>query len=368
MITEAHKDGVPFAKAVLELGICERTFERWRSGIDSNSDPSSISKMITPDRRPTATHPTPSNALSALERAEIIKVCAQRKYSSLPPSQIVPALADEGIYLGSEATYYRVLAQAGLNKRRGRVALPRKRSKPDQQANGPLQVWVTDISYLGGPAVGLFYYLYFIMDLYSRKIVGYEIYESESSENLAEVLKKATMLEGGRAPQVLHSDNGSPMKGTSLMAMCYMLGIASSYSRPRTSNDNAHMESVFRTVKYCASYPYGGFETIDAAREWIAGFVSFYNEEHHHSGLNFVTPSQKHSGEDIEVLAKRQEVYEQARAKNPKRWINKNIRNWDPVLSVSLIPTNSNGKTPKQGALTPSSSPVTEHRERSPHE
>jgi Transposase and inactivated derivatives len=291
--------------------------------------------------------PTPPNALSDKERDEIVKVCADPEYSSLPPSQIVPALADKGIYLASESTFYRVLHDAGLNKRRSRVALPRKRSKPNHVATGPREVWVTDISYLPGPIKGLFYYLHFIMDLYSRKIVGYEIYESESSENLAAVLKRATLNEGGRAPEILHSDNGSPMKGTTLVALCHVLGIGSSYSRPRTSNDNAHMESMFRTVKYCASYPYDGFSSLLAARIWIEGFVKFYNEEHHHSGLNFVTPNQKHNGEDVGILAKRAQVYAQAKAKNPKRWIKGNTRNWDPVVATSLVPTNPDSPTPK---------------------
>lgn len=134
-----------------------------------------------------------------------MKVCAAPEYSSLPPSQIVPALADQGIYLASESTFYRVLRAMGLNKRRTRVALPYKRSKPNHVATRPRQVWVTDISYLPGPIKGLFYYLHFIMDLYSRKIVGYEIYENESSENISAVLKRATLNEGGRAPEILHS-------------------------------------------------------------------------------------------------------------------------------------------------------------------
>ena len=161
---------------------------------------------IVEDKRLTRIYPTPPNALSDRERAEIVKVCASPEYCSLPPAQIVPALADQGVYLASESTFYRVLRDAGLNKRRGRVALTRKRSKPNHEAKGPRQVWVTDISYLPGPIKGLFYYLHFIMDLYSRKIVGYEVYENESSENLATVLKRATLNEGSLAPNVLHSE------------------------------------------------------------------------------------------------------------------------------------------------------------------
>ncbi|CAG4902086.1 IS3 family transposase [Acidithrix sp. C25] len=330
LIAEANSAGVNLSCAVREVGICESTYERWRKagGVDATkASPKEISDAILEDKRLTRVYPTPPNALSDQERAEILKVCASPEYRSLPPAQIVPALADQGVYLASESTFYRVLGDAGLNKRRGRVALPRRRSEPNHVAKGPREVWVTDISYLPGPIKGLFYYLHFIMDLYSRKIVGYEIYENESSENLATVLKRATLNEGSLAPSVLHSDNGSPMKGTTLVALCYLLGIAASYSRPRTSNDNAHMESMFRTVKYCASYPHDGFASLMAARVWIEGFVQFYNEEHHHSGLNFVTPNQKHNGEDVMILAKRVKVYEEAKAKNPKRWINANTRN-----------------------------------------
>ena len=344
--------------AVREVGICESTYERWRAagGVDATTaSPEELAAAIVEDKRLTRVYPTPPNALSDEERAEILRVCARSQYSSLPPAQIVPDLADQGIYLASESTFYRVLRDAGLNKRRGRVALPRKRSKPNHVAKGPLEVWVTDISYLPGPIKGLFYYLHFIMDLFSRKIVGYEIYENESSENLATVLKRATLNEGSLAPSILHSDNGSPMKGTTLMALCYLLGIASSYSRPRTSNDNAHMESMFRTVKYCASYPYDGFESLLAARVWIEGFVQFYNEEHHHSGLNFVTPNQKHNGGDVAILANRVRVYEEAKAKNPKRWIKGNTRNWEPVASTSLVPTNPDTPGPKSTTTQPDS-------------
>ena len=138
-----------------------------------------------------------------------------------------------------------------------------------------------------------------------------------------------------------------PLNPDRFMALCYLLGIAASYSRPRTSNDNAHMESMFRTVKYCASCPYDGFESLMTARVWIEGFVQFYNEEHYHSGLNFVTPNQKHNGEDVAILAKGVRVYEEAKAKNPKRWIKGNTRNWEPVASTSLVPTNPDTPAPK---------------------
>lgn len=176
------------------------------------------------------------------------------------------------------------------------------------------------------------------MDLFSRKIVGSEVYQNESSQHLASVIERATIIEGGRAPNLLHSDNGSPMKGLSLLELCRALGISTSHSRPRVSNDNPHIESLFRTTKYWPGYPYGGFATLNQAREWVERFVSYYNNHHRHSGLNFVTPVQVHNGEHIEILRRRKELYENARLQNPARWSRQLTRNWSPTLGTWTTP------------------------------
>ena len=136
---------------------------------------------------------------------------------------------------------------------------------------------------------------------------------------------------------VLHSDNGSPMKGASMLETMYSLGVVSSFSRPRVSNDNAYAESIFRTCKYRPDYPYKGFRDIEEAREWVLRFVHWYNKEHRHSGIKFVTPQSRHENKDEDILAQRKKVYEQARQQHPRRWTG-GTRNWDRVTEVWLNP------------------------------
>jgi transposase InsO family protein len=195
---------------------------------------------------------------------------------------------------------------------------------------------------------GLFFYLYLIVDLHSRKIVGWEVHEVESAEHAATVVQRAVLAEQcvGR-PIVLHADNGSPMKGEALLATLYRLGVATSYSRPRTSNDNPYSEALFRTCKYRPDYPAGGFASLDQARQWVHGFVEYYNHVHRHSAIQFLTPAQRHRGEDAEILAQRQQVYEQARERHPHRWAGK-IRNFEPAGDVWLNPSAEVVEPPEQ--------------------
>nr|WP_276978540.1 integrase core domain-containing protein [Ferrimicrobium acidiphilum] len=175
-------------------------------------------------------------------------------------------------------------------------------------------------------------------DLFSDQIVGYEVYENESSHQLATVVQRSTLNEGGRAPNILHSDNGSPMKGVSLLELCYQLGIVTSNSRPRVSDDNPHIEALFRTTKYWPGYPYGGFSNLVQARVWVAEFVDFYNNSHRHSALKFVTPNEVHTGVHLEILQNRSKVYEKARLMRPGRWIQNTIRNWNPATETWTTP------------------------------
>jgi putative transposase len=175
---------------------------------------------------------------------------------------------------------------------------------------------------LPGPAKGIYYYLYLVLDLYSRKIIAWEIWLEESAENASTLVRRGVLKEQRTAvsePLVLHSDNGSPMKGASLLETLYSLGITPSRSRPRVSNDNPYAESIFRTCKYRPNYPLGGFTDLTQAREWVLAFVHWYNYEHRHSGLKFLTPHQRHSGMDQDILEKRQKLYEKAKAAHPER-------------------------------------------------
>jgi len=168
------------------------------------------------------------------------------------------------------------------------------------------------------------------MDVFSRKIVGWEVYDSESTDRAAVVFRKAHLREGINADAlVLHSDNGSPMKGATMLATLQKLGVIPSFSRPSVSNDNPYSEALFKTLKYPPGFPDKPFENLEEARQWVTGFVHWYNETHRHSHLRYVTQSQRHRNEDIAILAQRHELYQDARDKHPERWSGK-TRNWQP--------------------------------------
>lgn len=291
------------------------------------------------DVRTTTPRPRPTNALSAEEHRAILAVCNSPPFASLPPSQIVPRLADQGRYLASEATFYRVLKAAGQQHHRGRSRAAHKPATPTtHRAAAANQVWSWDITYLKSPVRGQYYYLYLIEDIYSRKAVGWEVYTQESGESAAELMQRTVLNErcAGK-PVVLHSDNGAPMKSVTLLSKLEDLGITPSRGRPRVSNDNPYSESLFRTLKYCPQWPKDGFADLDAARSWVRDFIRWYNHEHRHSRIRFVTPAQRHRGEDHEVLAKRHALYQQARGQHPHRWSGA-TRNWQPIGAVTLNP------------------------------
>jgi transposase InsO family protein len=178
------------------------------------------------------------------------------------------------------------------------------------------------------------------MDIFSRKIVGFNVYEKESADYASEVFTSACLKEGIKADSlVLHSDNGSPMKGSTLLATLQKLGIIASFSRPSVSNDNPYSEALFRTVKYCSQYPNNPFESLEQANYWVENFVYWYNHVHQHSALKFVSPSVRHHGLDKIILEHRHKVYEHAKSCHPNRW-SKDTRNWTHISEVSLNPNN----------------------------
>jgi putative transposase len=251
----------------------------------------------------------------------------------------VPKLADKGIYLASESTMYRLLRSCDQQHRRGRTAKPQANKNPTTHtASAANQLWSWDITYCPSAVRGLYYYLYMIEDVFSRKVVGWEIYRSENGEHASELVQKTVLKEQCfRKPLVLHSDNGSPMKSATLLSKMQELGITPSRGRPRVSNDNAYSESLFKTMKYKPDWPVDGFKNIEDAQAWVNRFVAWYNGEHCHSGIEFVPPAVRHSGRDREVLARRKAVYEAAKAKNPKRW-SRNTRAWQYQDVVTLNP------------------------------
>jgi len=296
------------------------------------------------DKRKYAEH-KPANKLSADEVNEVLRVATSPEYADLPPSQIVPKLADNGIYIASESTFYRVLKREKLLTHRGRAKAPNRYRPKTYIATGPNQVWSWDITYLKTTIKGQFYYLYLILDIYSRKIVGFDIFEKESAAHASEVIKQAYRNENIDGQQiVLHADNGSPMKGATMTSTLQNLGIISSFSRPGVSNDNPYSESLFRTFKYRPGYPYAAFLSIEDACEWVNKFVDWYNNSHCHSQLKFVTPVQRHTSDDFLIREKRKNVYESAKKLNPIRW-SRNTRNWNLCDYVCLNPLKEKQKS-----------------------
>lgn len=326
LIEQAHQDGARYKMACEVVGIDVRTYQRWKQ--------QSVDKRTTVVKKPV-------NKLTELERKQIIKTANEPEFKQLSPAKIVPKLADQGRFIASESSFYRVLKQAGQTTHRQSSKPKRTIPKPRAlTATGPNQVYSWDISYLKTQVKGMYLYLYLMLDVYSRKIVGWQIHYEESAEHAAQLLKHVCSQENISKNEItLHSDNGSPMKGMTMIAMLEHLGVIASFSRPAVSNDNPYSEVMFRTLKYCPKYPAQGFKDITEARAWLSEFVHWYNTEHMHSSIGFVTPEQRHSGEDKAILENRTKVYQQAKQKHPERWSG-NIRNWDYIDEVHLNPDN----------------------------
>lgn len=309
------------------LGISTRTVQRWEK------DESLLDKR-------TVRVVEPTNKLSQQERDEVLKTLTSKEFCDLSPCQVVPILADRKTYLCSESTMFRILR---ANKM---VSGPRRRStnkpKPPRahRANGPNQVWTWDITYLPGKVRGTFFYLYMIVDLYSRKVVGWEVHEEESGKHSSDLVTQACLAENiaDEHSLVLHADNGGPMKGATMLFTLQRLGIMPSFSRPSHSNDNPFSESLFRTLKARPCYPEHCFETLAEAQAWVLDFVDWYNTQHRHSALKFVTPHQRHTGSDQQLRKRRHLLYQEARRKHPERWPGK-TRNWSLDDTVHLNPS-----------------------------
>lgn len=324
LIAEAERSGARVGVASEALGLSTRTVERWRAGEHEDQRHGPIT--------------APANKLSVDERRELVATVNAPRFRDRSPNQIVPLLADEGRYLASESTVYRILREEDQLHHRERSKAPVRRPPKAHVATGPNEVWSWDISYLPSAMRGAFFYLYLVVDVWSRKVVSWEVNEAESSEHAAALIKRTCEALGidGKG-LVLHSDNGGPMKGTTMVAMLEWLGILASFSRPGVSDDNPYSEALFRTLKYRPEYPSRPFADLAAARAWVDAFVRWYNTEHLHSGIRFVTPEDRHDGRDITVLARRHDVYERARSARPDRW-SRGTRCWEPIEQVYLNP------------------------------
>jgi putative transposase len=327
LVEEAVRSGARQEAAAEILGLAARTLQRWRhQGVEGGED------------RRRGPETVPANKLSVVEQEAVLEAANLPQYRDLSPKQIVPQLADQGTYLASESTFYRLLRAAKQLAHRLR-SKPATSQKPKEQvATGPNEVWCWDITYLPGPVRGTFFFLYLILDVWSRKIVGARVYGEENSECAAELFSQ-TAMRLGVDPRglVLHSDNGSPMKGSTMLSTLQRLGVVPSFSRPSVSDDNPYVEALFRTLKYAPAYPGRPFASLGEAQCWVEKFGRWYNTRHLHSAIRYVTPEQRHSGQDKAILANRRSVYEEARDRHPERWSG-SLRNWSPIEVVSLNP------------------------------
>jgi putative transposase len=324
-VEEARANGARLHAACDVAGISGRTVERWKKGpaLDLRCGPKHA----------------PANSLTCAEVSAVLDVMKSPENASVSPKQLVPRLADAGVYLASESTMYRLKRRYGLGAtRRPADRSGVTRSTATHSATGPNQVWSWDITWLPTTIRGRYLYLYLVIDVWSRRIVGWAVHERESADHAAALIRGICLETGvDSTGLVLHSDNGKPMRGSTMLAMLQWLGIVPSFSRPHVSNDNPYSESLFRTLKQTPAYPALPFASEGTARAWVARFATWYNTEHRHSGIRYVTPDQRHCGDDRRILARRSEVYEAARRRRPDRWTRR-TRDWTPILAVTLNP------------------------------
>lgn len=326
LLAEAEAAGARRHAACEILGVAVRTVERW------HACPGGEDRRCGPRHRP-------PNALTVAEEAHAVAVMTSSEHLGTSPKQLVPKLADRDVYLASESTLYRLQHRFGLRRPgRGTPKAHVTRGSAVHRATGPNQVWSWDITWLPTVVRGRYLYLYLVMDVWSRRIMGWKVCDRESPDEAA-ALFQSICEDSHIDPRglVLHSDNGKPMRGATMVATLQWLGVIPSFSRPHVSNDNPYSESLFRTLKHTPAYPKLPFATAAEARIWVSRFVAWYNSQHRHSGIRYVTPNERHAREDAVILAKRHEVYQRARQRHPERW-SRGTRNWTPIDVVTLNP------------------------------
>jgi putative transposase len=268
-----------------------------------------------------------------------LSVLTSAHYAHLSPKQLVPQLADEGLYLASESTLYRLQRRYRLRKLGRSVSRTEiTRASTVHRATRPNQVWSWDITWLPTTVRGVYLHLYLVMDVWSRRIVGWRLADADSADLAAELVRSACR-DGDVDPRglVLHSDNGKPMRASTMITTLQWLGVVPSFSRPHVSDDNPYSEALFRTLKHTPAYPRMPFTHRAAGEQWVATFVDWYNGVHRHSAIRYVTPNERHEGRESEILRRRHDLYQLARRSNPRRW-SSDTRNWTPIGLVVLNP------------------------------
>ena len=330
-INEAKRVGARFAPACNLLGISIRTLERWQKPCHYEDRRKKAKRRVV-------------NKLTLDERQQVIAIANESRFKDLPPCKIVPLLAEEGEYIASESTFYRILKSENQSAHRGKSCAPKRNRPKECVAYKPGQVWSWDITYLPTQILGRYFYLYMIMDIFSRKIVGFRVHTEESGAHASNLIEQTCLDENISSEQlILHQDNGSPMKSAIFNATLKRLGVIPSFSRPAVSDDNPYSESLFKTLKYRPEFPVEKcFATAEAANKWCEWFVDWYNKQHLHSELKFLTPEHRHTGKDCKILEKRHATYLFAKQKNPLRWSGRKTRNWNLPDKVMLNPNKKN--------------------------
>lgn len=308
---------VGVARACRSFGIVERTYHHRKAVAEGRQAPRASRAKPVDEHLPVPWR------IGDDERSHIKDVLCSPRFGDLAPAQVYATLLDEGVYLCSERTMYRVLHEYGLVRERRRGHRRSGHTPPMVHATGPNQAWSWDISYLAGPVVRVWFYLYVVLDIFSRKIVAWTLDTIESDEVAKRLITIACKREGINADQLLlHSDRGPQMTSTTIAELLEDLGVTRSLSRPRTSDDNPYSEATFKTVKYRPDYP-DRFESIDEARAWMRRFVAWYNHEHYHSGIAYLHPADVHADRVTDIVAARQNVLDTAYQTNPQRFRNR---------------------------------------------
>jgi putative transposase len=312
--------------------VIEETFAELRAGGVSTKQACRLTGKSTatfyrcrqpPVLGPPCPRPAPANALTPAERQEVLTLLRSEEYCDLAPAQVWARLLDDGRYLCSISTMYRLLAVAGENRERRRQRTHPAKKKPELIATAPLAVWSWDITKLRGPNRGEYYELYVIIDIFSRYVVGWLVAEAETGELAKDFIEATLAAQGVKRDQLtLHADRGTSMTSKPVSQLLVDLGVARSHSRPHVSNDNPYSEAAFKTLKYCPAFP-ANFGSIEDARAFCATFFEYYNHEHRHSGIGLHTPASVHYGTAVEIRQQRAATLDAAYAANPTRFGNK---------------------------------------------
>jgi putative transposase len=299
-------DGVSTRQAALLTGLVRST------AIRHGKAAAAPTPLVVPQPAP-----DPVNKLTALERLRILQVLTSARFVDLAPLQIYAHLLDEGVYLCSVSTMYRVLAENKQVKERRRVARHPAKVCPELVATAPRQVYSWDITKLAGPIKGTYFDAYMMIDIYSRFIVGVHVHAHESGVLAKELMEQIFAVHG--VPQVVHADRGTSMTSKTVAALLADLEVTRSHSRPRVSNDNPYSESLFKTLKYGPEFP-ERFRSLTEARQFMDTFAQWYNHEHRHTGIGLHTPADVHFGLAATKAANRRTVLTEARARHPHRF------------------------------------------------